>query len=77
MSERIYNCPLLCTGNSPRSILAEAAFITAFRYLKTRTGILTSLPLARIGRLSLGTKLRDIGAQEGAATLRPDMAQLR
>jgi arsenate reductase len=77
MSERIYNFPLLRTGNGPRSILAEAAFITAFRYSKTRTGVFTSLPLARIDRLSLGTKRRDIGAQEGAATLRPDMARLR
>ena len=75
MSERIYNFPLLCTGNSPCSILAEAEFKMAFRYLKTPTGILTSLPRARIDRLSLGTKLRDIGAQEGAATLRQDMAQ--
>jgi arsenate reductase len=50
----------------------EAAFVTAFRYLKNRIGIFTSLPLARIDRLSLGTRLRDIGREEGATTLRLD-----
>ena len=44
----------------------EAAFVAAFRYLKNRIGAFTSLPLKSIDRLSLGTKLRDIGHTEGA-----------
>ena len=44
----------------------EAAFVEAFRYLKNRIAIFTSLPLSSIDRLSLGTKLRDIGRIEGA-----------
>ncbi len=52
----------------------EAAFVAAFRYLKNRIGIFTNLPLASIDRLSLGTRLRDIGRGEGATTLRPDVA---
>lgn len=55
----------------------EAAFMTAFRYLKNRIGIFTSLPLASIDRLSLRTKLRDIGRGEGATTLRPDVMEPR
>jgi arsenate reductase len=52
----------------------EAAFVAAFRYLKNRIAIFTSLPLGSIDRLSLGTKLRDIGRGEGATTSRPDVA---
>jgi arsenate reductase (thioredoxin) len=53
----------------------EAAFVAAFRYLKNRIAIFTSLPLASIDRLSLGTRLRDIGRGEGAtASRRPDVA---
>ena len=52
----------------------EAAFVAAFRYLKNRIAIFTSLPLRSIDRLSLGTKLRDIGRGEGATTRRPDVA---
>ena len=44
----------------------EAAFVAAFRYLKNRIAAFTSLPLASIDRLSLGTRLRDIGRSEGA-----------
>jgi arsenate reductase len=46
----------------------EAAFVAAFRYLKNRIAIFTSLPLAGIDKLSLGTKLRDIGRTEGATS---------
>src|SRR5450631_182092 len=52
----------------------EAAFVEAFRYLKNRIAIFTSLPLRSIDRMSLGTRLRDIGRVEGATTLRPDVA---
>jgi arsenate reductase len=46
----------------------EAAFVAAFRYLKNRIAIFTSLPLKSIDQLSLGTKLRDIGRIEGATS---------
>ena len=43
----------------------EAAFVAAFRYLKNRIAAFTSLPLSSIDRLSLGTRLRDIGHLDG------------
>src|SRR5471030_2651388 len=46
----------------------EAAFVAALRYLKNRINIFTSLPLGSIDRLSLGTRLRDIGRIEGATS---------
>ncbi|MEH2513554.1 arsenate reductase [Nitrobacteraceae bacterium AZCC 1564] len=52
----------------------HTAFITAFRYLKNRLGSFMSLPLGSIDKLSLGTKLRDIGNSEGATSRRPDVA---
>ena len=44
----------------------EAAFVEAFRYLKNRIAIFTSLPLASIDAMSLATRLRDIGRIDGA-----------
>ena len=55
-------------------IQKEAAFVAALRYLKNRIAIFTSLPLGSIDRLSLGTRLRDIGGAEGATASRPDVA---
>jgi arsenate reductase len=52
----------------------EAAFVAAFRYLKNRIAAFTSLPLESVDRLSLGTRLRNIGRGEGATSLRPDVA---
>ena len=52
----------------------EAAFVAAFRYFKNRIAAFTSLPLQSIDRLSLGTRLRDIGRGLGATTQRPDVA---
>jgi arsenate reductase len=49
-------------------IQKEAAFVTAFRYLKNRISILTSLPLRGIDKLSLGTKLREIGRMDGSSS---------
>ncbi len=49
-------------------IQKEAAFVEAFRYLKNRIAAFTSLPLEGIDRLSLGTRLRDIGRSEGATS---------
>jgi len=44
----------------------EAAFVAALRYMKNRIAAFTSLPLGSIDKLSLGTKLRDIGRAEGS-----------
>jgi arsenate reductase len=46
----------------------EAAFVAAFRYLKNRIGIFTSLPLRGIDKLSLGTRLREIGRMDGSSS---------
>jgi arsenate reductase len=50
------------------NIEKEAAFVAAFRYLKNRIALFTSLPLESIDHLSLGTRLRDIGRTEGATS---------
>jgi arsenate reductase len=49
-------------------IQKEAAFVAAFRYLKSRISIFTSLPLHSIDKLSLGTRLREIGRTEGSSS---------
>lgn len=49
-------------------IMKKAAFVAAFRYLKNRIGVFTNLPLRGIDKLSLGTKLREIGRSEGSTT---------
>lgn len=46
----------------------HAAFVTALRYMKNRINAFVSLPLSGIDKLSLGTKLRDIGRIEGSTT---------
>ena len=51
----------------------EAAFVTAFRLLRNRIAVFTSLPLASIDRLSLGTQLREIGRSAGATSARSDV----
>jgi arsenate reductase (thioredoxin) len=50
------------------AIEKEAAFVAAFRYLKNRIAVFTSLPLQSIDKLALGTKLRDIGRIDGATS---------
>ena len=52
-------------------IQKEAAFVTAFRYPKNRIGVFTNLPLRGIDKLSLGTKLREIGRLDGATQPHP------
>ena len=42
------------------------AFKEAYRLLNQRIGIFTSLPLRSLGRLSVQSKLREIGRMEGA-----------
>ena len=46
----------------------EAAFVTAARYLKNRITAFVNLPLASIDKLSLGTRLRDIGRLDGSTS---------
>lgn len=55
-------------------IAKEAAFSAAFRYLKNRISVFTALPIARLDRLALGARLREIGRLEGGTQPRPDVA---
>ena len=55
-------------------IQKEAAFVTAFRYMKTRISLFTALPLSKIDKMALGTKLRDIGQGEGTTSSKPQVA---
>lgn len=48
----------------------EAAFVQAFKYLKTRVGIFINLPLKSLGSMALQTKLREIGQMEGSTSRR-------
>jgi protein-tyrosine-phosphatase len=47
-------------------IQKEAAFVSAYRYLRNRIMVFIALPLHSIDKLALGTKLREIGQQEGS-----------
>jgi arsenate reductase len=49
----------------------QAAFVTAFRYLKNRIDAFVNLPLRSIDKLSLGTRLREIGRSDGATHSTP------
>ncbi|MCW2276557.1 arsenate reductase ArsC [Rhodoblastus acidophilus] len=46
----------------------ERAFVTAFRYLRNRVSLFTALPIASLDRLSLSSKLAEIGRGEGATS---------
>lgn len=52
----------------------QAAFVTAFRYLKNRIDTFVNLPLSSIDKLSLGTRLREIGRSDGTTSNRGDVA---
>jgi arsenate reductase len=52
----------------------EAAFVTAFRYLKNRISLFTALPSKKLNKLALGAKLQEIGQSEGATSPRPSAA---
>jgi arsenate reductase len=45
----------------------EAAFVTAFNYLKNRISAFTALPLASLDHIALSSHLDEIGNQEGAS----------
>jgi arsenate reductase len=49
----------------------EAAFTTAFRYMKNRIGAFINLPLNKIDKLSLGSRLREIGRFDGSTQPTP------
>jgi arsenate reductase len=49
----------------------QAAFVTAFRHLRNRIDAFVSLPLPSIDKLSLGTRLREIGRTDGATRQTP------
>jgi protein-tyrosine-phosphatase len=55
--------PAAVVGND---IQKETAFVQAFRYLKNRISVFTSLPLKSIDQMVLGTRLRDIGKLPGS-----------
>ncbi|MBB5754270.1 arsenate reductase ArsC [Prosthecomicrobium pneumaticum] len=46
----------------------QAAFVTAFRYLRNRITAFVALPLASLDRASLRSRLVEIGRSEGAST---------
>ncbi|MBA4790200.1 MAG: arsenate reductase ArsC [Rhizobiales bacterium] len=55
-------------------IAKEAAFNAAFRYLKNRISVFAALPVTKLDRVALGTKLREIGRLDGGTHPRPDVA---
>lgn len=52
----------------------QAAFLTAFRYLKNRIAAFCALPVDGIDKLALGARLREIGRSEGSTDARPNVA---
>ena len=55
-----------------KDIQKLAAFVTAFRYMKARISLFTALPVARLDKMVLTSKLREIGQGEGASSPRRD-----
>ena len=52
----------------------EKAFVTAFRYLKNRISLFLALPLKSLDEVSLTSRLRDIGQEEGSTSPRDTAA---
>src|SRR5262245_28363522 len=52
----------------------ERAFVTAFRYLRTRISLLVNLPVGSLNRLALTRRLEDIGRIEGSTSPNPKVA---
>lgn len=55
--------PAAATGSD---IERQRAFNEAFRLLRQRISVFTSLPIGSLDRMALGSRLREIGAMEGA-----------
>ncbi|WP_374629426.1 arsenate reductase ArsC [Pannonibacter indicus] len=55
-------------------IQKEAAFVTAFRYLKNRVAIFTALPVASLDKTSLRARLVEVGQSDGASSPRNSAA---
>ncbi len=49
----------------------EAAFVTAFRFLRNRISAFAALPITSLDRLTLQARLSAIGGLEGATVSRP------
>ena len=49
-------------------IQKEAAFVTAFKYLRNRITVFAALPMRSMGAMALRAKLREIGHLEGASS---------
>ncbi len=47
----------------------EAAFVAAFKQMKNRVTLFTSLPLASLDRMALRERLTEIGASDGATAM--------
>jgi len=52
----------------------QAAFATAFRYLKNRIAMFTALPIRSLDAIALKRKLREIGEAEGTTSPRTSAA---
>ncbi len=46
----------------------EAAFVTAFKYLRNRITVFTALPMRSISMMALQAQLREIGRMEGSSS---------
>lgn len=46
----------------------ERAFVTAFKYLRNRISLLTSLPIRSLSQLAITAKLQDIGRVDGSTS---------
>lgn len=63
--------PSLVEGSE---IERERAFVTALRYLENRIRLFISLPIDKLEKTALTTKLREIGHAEGSTSRRGDAA---
>ncbi|HVY59336.1 MAG TPA: arsenate reductase ArsC [Xanthobacteraceae bacterium] len=55
-------------------IQKEAAFVTAFRYLRNRISAFTALPIGSLDNVALRTKLTEIGRSEGTTSAQSSAA---
>ncbi len=55
-------------------LVKEAAFVTAFRQMRNRISVFTSLPISSLDRLALGNRLRAIGQLPGGSGSSSDVA---